>query len=366
MKLRIVFVVQGEGRGHLTQALALRHILAGAGHEVVHVLTGVSPRRVIPRFFFDSIGCPVTPFESPNFKTDPSGRRVCILPTLADALLRAGAYARSVSVLRGEIVRAKPDLLVNFFDPLPALARLLGRMPRVPALSVGHQYVFGHPAYRFPPGRRVDRQVIRAYTRFTAFGSHRAALSLYPLPDRPGVTLVPPLLRAAVLDRCPPSAPEPFLLVYVANEAYGADIVRWHRRRPEVPLHCFWDRPGAGETEVLDDTLTFHRLHDSLFLDMMARCLGLVATAGFESVAEALFMGKPVFLVPIEGHFEQQCNAFDASRIGAGMAGDAFGDLDRFVEYLSRPARPADGYRDWVRSAPARFVELAQRVASRR
>jgi UDP:flavonoid glycosyltransferase YjiC (YdhE family) len=47
---KFLFVVQGEGRGHLTQALALQDILHNAGHKVVAVLVGKSYRK-IPDFF---------------------------------------------------------------------------------------------------------------------------------------------------------------------------------------------------------------------------------------------------------------------------------------------------------------------------
>ena len=33
--MKVIFVVQGEGRGHLTQALALKQQLLREGHEVV-------------------------------------------------------------------------------------------------------------------------------------------------------------------------------------------------------------------------------------------------------------------------------------------------------------------------------------------
>lgn len=62
----------------------------------------------------------------------------------------------------------------------------------------------------------------------------------------------------------------------------------------------------------MDDTLTFHRLDDVKFLKMMAGCRAYATTAGFESVCEALYMGKPCMLIP--AHVEQECNAVDAER----------------------------------------------------
>jgi hypothetical protein len=48
---------------------------------------------------------------------------------------------------------------------------------------------------------------------------------------------------------------------------------------------------------------------------MMAECRHVVCTAGFESVSEAAWLGKPLFLVPVENHVEQQVNALDAAAV---------------------------------------------------
>ena len=46
----IFIIVQGEGRGHLTQAITLEEILLRNGHEVVEVLVGKSSSRRLPGF----------------------------------------------------------------------------------------------------------------------------------------------------------------------------------------------------------------------------------------------------------------------------------------------------------------------------
>ena len=43
--MRVFFIVQGEGRGHLTQALTTEALLRSAGHEVAEVLVGKSNAR---------------------------------------------------------------------------------------------------------------------------------------------------------------------------------------------------------------------------------------------------------------------------------------------------------------------------------
>ena len=49
--MKYIFIVQGEGRGHLTQCMALEEILRKNGHEVVEVLVGKSKSRQLPAFF---------------------------------------------------------------------------------------------------------------------------------------------------------------------------------------------------------------------------------------------------------------------------------------------------------------------------
>lgn len=53
--MKYLFIVQGEGRGHLTQAISLSQMLRRHGHEVVEVLVGKSSNREIPAFFLEKI-----------------------------------------------------------------------------------------------------------------------------------------------------------------------------------------------------------------------------------------------------------------------------------------------------------------------
>ena len=112
-------------------------------------------------------------------------------------------------------------------------------------------------------------------------------------------------------------------------------IIEWHRKNPQTVLHCFYDKPGAPAEFQHDATLTFHRLDGEKFLRMMAECKYVACTAGFESLCEAAYLGKPLFLVPVENHIEQQINAIDAVRAGLGVADKSF-NLDRLAELPDR------------------------------
>lgn len=51
-------------------------------------------------------------------------------------------------------------------------------------------------------------------------------------------------------------------------------------------------------------------------------CEGILCNAGFETPAEAIFMGKKLCVVPIKNQFEQACNAAFLSEIGITVLAD--------------------------------------------
>ena len=52
------------------------------------------------------------------------------------------------------------------------------------------------------------------------------------------------------------------------------------------------------------------------FLQSLAHGNGLVTAAGFESPAEAMFLGKKVLCIPMQNQYEQQCNAAAMRQMG--------------------------------------------------
>lgn len=391
----------------MTQALALQGLLQDAGHCVSHVVMGQSTRRDVPGFVREKLDAPLSFIQSPNFVADDDERSVRPWATALQAIRDVRTLYRDLSNLNDLIAANSPDVVVNFFEPMAGWT-YLRHAPDPPLVCVGHQYMFLHPAYAFPPGRVCSRWMARAFAMSTAWRSDRnLALSLYPVgTQRPaaasgpenlagaswedasgdgqpvprtgrssrsdGLVVMPPLLRDDLF-RQPLDRTEPFYLVYIVNNGYAEQVVRWHETHPETRLHCFWDRPDARPVEAYDDTLTFHQLDDAKFLSMMARCRGLVSTAGFESIAEAMYMGKPVQVVPVEGHFEQWCNAFDTVRAGAGIRSRRF-ELERLQRYISdascnRSSNPssagvsAERFREWVEAGRSRFVREIESAA---
>ena len=363
--LRVAFFVQGEGRGHMTQSLALKRMLEDAGHSVVAVFMGEPRARAVPAFVKDALGTLLQTYEAPIFVLDEKRKGVLLWSTLLQALGQLPRYRAALPDIDRRIREARPHLIVNFYDLLGGLYCFLYR-PGTPWVAVGHQFLFFHPMFPVVKDKRWEIFGVKANTALTALGADlRLALSFTALPDLPRrrIRVVPPLLRRAVLEAEPGRGRH--LLAYVLNPGYAEDLDRWHQRHPGVDLHCFWDRRDVPAALSPRQGLTFHRLDDRKFLELLASSRGYASTAGFESVCEAAFLGKPVMMVPTENHVEQQCNALDAERAGLAVWRNDF-DLSEFLSGIDAfcPAAWED-FRAWVRGAPDTILPLLEASARR-
>lgn len=345
--MKILFVIQGEGRGHLTQALSLRQKLTDEGHQVVGVLVGKSPARRIPTFFTEKINVPVYYFESPNFLPTAKNKQVNLLKSVGYNVLRLHKYVASIRYINRMVKETRADVVVNFYELLTGLTYLFCH-PKAMMVCIAHQYLFLHPDFSFPKLNTVSLFLLKFFTRVTAIGAtKKLALSFRKMREIPAdkMVVVPPLLRREVINKTPRKGN--YLHGYLLNSGFSEEVKEWHVSHPEVPMHFFWDKKGAEETTKVDATLSFHQLNDVRFVKYMANAKAYATTAGFESVCEAMYLNKPVLMVPT--HIEQACNAYDASLSGAGAVADRF-DLDALLR-LSESHQPNPVFRYWVQQA---------------
>lgn len=345
-----LLAVQGEGRGHLMQALVVHDWLVEEGHEVCCIVVGLPSDRQVPDFFRRRVTCPLVALPSPGF-VKRRGRGVSLWRTAWRVLVRLPEHVSSLRRFHRLVDYHRPDAVISFYEPLAGLHGLL-RPGAVRRVAIAHQYVYLHEGYRIPGAGVWQQILLRSFTRLTAAGADRMlALSVEEMPASrdPRLRVVPPILRPDLLSM--PSTDEGHVLVYLVNGGYMADIERWHRANPGVRLHCFTDAPEVRDRHRghyhPHEGLSFHSIDDRLFLEMLAGCRAVVTSAGFETVCEALLLGKPLLMVPVEGHQEQLSNALDAERLGLAAWSTGY-DVGRVLSQPPAPAAFRDAFRQRV------------------
>ena len=361
--MKFIFIVQGEGRGHLTQSISMSQILRQHGHEVCHVLVGKTAGRVIPSYFVDKIGSDVTLFDSPALILDEGNRRIKIGATLRNNMLHAKTYIRSLRRINKVVEKHKPDAIINFYELMAGLyfARY---KPQTVHLCVAHQYLIQHPAFRFPKGNRFDRWMLLINNHLTKLRANRIlALSFQTEVDLPKkkIFVAPPLLRSEILGMTPTNGD--YILGYMVYPGYAENVKAWHAKNPEIKATFFWNKTDVPDELQVNPNLKFCRLNDEKFLKLMAGCKAYMSSAGFESVCEAGYFGKPTMVVPTEGHYEQYCNGEDSIRTGIAARCYDY-DLGALINHIEEVSSRTNTFKPWIESAPARFIELIEGAIS--
>ncbi|MFN0050075.1 MAG: glycosyltransferase family protein [Cytophagales bacterium] len=355
--MRFLFVVQGEGRGHMTQAIAMQNMLLKHGHFICGVIIGKSERRVVPDYFYENIKSKITPIHSPNFLTDKDNKTVDLPRTIFYNLSKVPFFWRNVLKIKRLVEECEPDYVINFYEFLCGV--YFGTYKsKAKHICIGHQFLLEHRDFQFPKVRIIDKFWYFVNTYITSQNAHlKLALSFREMPndDKQKVKVVPPLLRKEVLDIEPTKGD--FLQAYVVNGGYTDDIINWHKSNDSIKIHLFSDRKDIADGAIIDKTLTFNYVNDVKFLNSMKDCKAYASTAGFESICEAMYLGKPVLLVPPKGHFEQQCNALDAVIAGAGIKSTFF-DIEALLDFVDKNDNKSNEvFKNWVDSAESHFLK---------
>lgn len=355
MSKKYILAVQGEGRGHMTQAISMYDLLIEQGHTVCAVILGSSGTRDVPKFFFEKVKAPIIQLQSPNFVADKKNKSINVPKSVIHNFGKLKTFRNSLKTIDALMKEHQPDVVINFFDLLIGLYYRFYK-PQAKLICIAHQYIYFHPDFEFPEGHWMDRAAIKFYTRLTATGSSKnLGLSFYKIhTNNDEVVIVPPLLRKEIFSL--ETKRDDFYLIYLVNSGYFEEVLAWHRTHPDIILHCFTDQPEKINSAFdFDKTkLVVHAINDTLFLEMMSKSKGLASTAGFESVCEAMYLGKPVLMVPIHGHYEQFCNSRDAYKAGAGIFSDNF-DLSKLTNFSSTFDGSNPWFKNWVANAKHRI-----------
>ncbi len=297
---RIVYGVSGEGSGHTSRAREMVRHLLDKDHDVRVVAYDRSYASLKDEFH-----C----FEIEGLHIVSRDNRVSALGTVAHNLRRARKAIARNRLLRELFDEFQPELVITDFEPATAW---LARWRHIPLLSLDNQHRLRYMKFRVPASLLLDKWLTRL---IIALMIPRPDIALATsLEQGPGTNrrtrIFPPIVRQQVLDL--QSAHEDFHVVYVTSafDSLISALKAFDDRRFHVYGH---------HAEREDGNLHYRAFSGDAFVQDLARCRSVIATAGFTLMSECLYLHKPLLALPMTGQFEQQVNALFLERSGCGM-----------------------------------------------
>lgn len=322
--MRILYAVHGYGRGHATRTLAVlpelarRYtVLALAGGDAYSAIWPDFPVVRIPtmRLAYVRGSGHVSSWQTLRYN----------LPALFDLVCRGPVFETVREIVR----EFGPDVIISDAE---VWSHRVAKDLKIPRIGFDH---IGFMTYCKPKVEWFDRPAAwftaECYRWLMGQPDRVIVSSFYPLrPRRPDFRIVGPLLRQSVREMAPRRGDH--LLAYFNQ---GKDQLR-----PAIlealagaglPVHVYGsDRQGQ------EGPLTFLPLSNLPFLEDLASCRAVISTAGNQLIGEALYLGKPVCVMP-EACVEQRLNAAAVERLGIGIRVPAGGlTAERLHGFLAR------------------------------
>jgi len=285
--MRILYAIQGTGNGHLSRALDIVPLLQQRCQELDVLVSGPPADIELPfpvRYRCHGMGFVFGKKGGINFaKTFWQ--------------LNSAGLVREIR----ELPVQNYDLVINDFEPVSAWAC---RLRDVPCVALSHQSAVLNSAA--PRPRRDDlvgRAVLRHYAPSTAqYGFHFA---------RYAPQISTPVIRQQVRQLTPQH--QEHYTVYLPSFDEETLVKRLRYLSRSVPWEVF---SKHSPTESEHGNVRVRPVSGGAFTDSLARSAGVLCGAGFETPAEALYLGKKLLVIPMKNQYEQSCNAAALAQLG--------------------------------------------------
>ena len=303
--MRVLYGVNGEGMGHATRSQVVIDALLSA-HDVRVVASGAAFRYLrdrLPRV--DEVFGPSFAMEDGEIR-----RWATIRQNFRQA---PQELPDTVKRWLGVVGEWRPDVVITDFEPLSGVYARSSRTPLVCVDNINMVDRCRHDR-EIIGNDREDFLLARAVTRAMVpnAGDYIITTFFRPPLARGRTILVPPILRPEIV--AADTVRGDHLLVYSSGEEKLLEALRSSGVRCRV-----YGMRGGPDESVVEGNLEFRPRSNEGFLEDLRSAFGVVAGGGFSLLSEAVYLGKPVLSVPLQGQFEQLMNARYLKREGFGI-----------------------------------------------
>jgi len=299
--MKIFYAIQATGNGHISRATQLYPYLQNFG-DVDFFLSGNNASLDIDLpIKFRSAGCSLHYSKCGGLNYWDIAKNIQPIQMYKDA--------KSLPL-------KDYDVIINDFDSITSLAC---KMKKVHSVQLGHQASFVSQNTPRPEKRSIMGEMIL---------KHYA-----PSPKHIGLHfekydsfIHPPIIKDEIVQAEPKDLKH--ITVYLPSFQKNC-LEKAFNKLQDVEFHWFLNDVPFKYTE---GNITYYPVNQKLFNESLINCHGIITGGGFETPAEALYLGKKILSIPIRDHYEQECNAAALKKMGVPVVYEVGDDFDAVIE----------------------------------
>ena len=284
--MRVLYAIQGTGNGHLSRARDIIPLLQKKNIELDILVSGTQA----------DVGLPYP------IKYQLRGWSFIFGKKGGVDMWRT--YLKTNATRLQKEIKSLPisdyDLVINDFEPVSAWAC---KLKNIPCVSLSHQaaVISSHS----PKPKKSDllgNLILKKYAPTTSqYGFHF---------QNYGDRIFTPVIRQEIRN------------ISITNENhYTVYLPSYSDKRILKALsnikNTHWEVFSKHNNMKSNwGHITISPIDNEVFIKSVASSKGILCGAGFETPAEALFLGKKLMVIPMKGQYEQQCNAAALKEMG--------------------------------------------------
>ena len=305
--MKIFYAIQATGNGHISRATQLYPYLQKFG-EVDFFLSGnnASLNIELP-IKFRSAGCSLHYSKCGGLN----------YWEIAKNIQPVQMYKEAKSLPLKEY-----DVVINDFDSITSLAC---KIQKVHSVQFGHQASFVSKNTPRPEKKSVlGEMILKHYANSPKnIGLHFEKYDSF---------IHPPIIKDEILQ----AEPKDLKHITVYLPSFDKDCLeKAFHKLSDLQFHWFLN---DVQTQHTIGNITYFPVNQKLFNESLIHCQGIITGGGFETPAEALYLGKKILSIPIRDHYEQESNVAALKKLGVPVVYEVGNDFDEIIEnWLNTP-----------------------------
>lgn len=275
--MKILFGIQTTGNGHLSRAQEILPELMKMGHVTV-LLSGEKKTVQLP--------CHQQIQKQGLTYTFGKNGRISIPKTAQN--LKMAQFLQDVH----DLDLSAYDLILNDFEPISAWA---AKRQQRHCFSLSHQYAF---TSEHTPRPTKQNDIVEILLKYFAPCSSGIGFHF----DRYDHFILPPVIKQSIKEL--DISWSHHFSVYLP--AYQPDfLIKTFKRHSDIEWQIFSPQVKFSKRE---SNVLIQPTSKEAFAKSICSAQGIVTAGGFELCAEAMYLGKKLFSIPVFNQYEQRCN----------------------------------------------------------
>lgn len=282
--MKVLYAFQGTGNGHIARAQEIIPLLKK--HASVDTLISGHQSQLKADFDIN------LQYRGISLLYNKTGG-LSYLKTFTD-----NRFLEAIKAIR-DLELSQYDLIINDFEPLTAWAC---KIRKLPIIGLSHQASMSFKETPKPEKKDFFGELVLKY-----YAPAEKKLGFHFENYHPQIKK--PVIRKKIRNLNPEK--KGYYLVYLPSFS-DENIIRVLK---EIPVE--WKIFSKySKIQFKEGNAEVFPIDEIQYLKYFEHCDGILCNAGFETPAEALFMDKKLFVIPIHNQYEQECNACALDKMG--------------------------------------------------